>query len=179
MAVYHGSRFEVEGTVLKNYNRLDLPASEYSRSVLRNGVKGSSDNYLLGDLDVVIPDGITEIGEFAFFCNYEIKSVTLPSSVKKIAENAFWCCRYLKVINFGGGIVEIGAYAFEGCEELEEIHLPQSLKTIGRSAFDCCGFKEVLIPEGVEIIDCNPFCGCKNLESIEVEEGNENFCAKS
>ena len=49
---------------------------------------------------VSLPEGITSIGEFAFGAMLGLKAVTIPSTVTNIGKEAFYCCDNLKVINF-------------------------------------------------------------------------------
>lgn len=51
---------------------------------------------------VVIEDGVTSIGECAFFKFTALESVTIPSSVQSIGEAAFYICTALKTVNYSG-----------------------------------------------------------------------------
>ena len=73
-------------------------------------------------LDVIIPDGIVEIGVGAFQ-NRTVKSVVIPNSVTKIGKDAFKNCQILHTIYFGTGIREIEKCAFENCFSLKEVHI--------------------------------------------------------
>lgn len=112
-----------------------------------------------------IPEGVTEIGGFAFSENQTVKSVTAPSSLITIGGCAFFSSRIAKfefaadshmtTIDFGAfsscflssidipeGTIKIGDEAF--CTSpLEEIIIPATMETIGEEAFDYCDIKEV------------------------------------
>lgn len=97
---------------------------------------------------VIIPDGVTEIGNAAFYNNH-----------------------YLKWVQFPIGIVKIGAQAFEDCKKLEEIVLPDGLTCIGSSAFrGCSNLKKVLFPESVMTIEPLAFYGCTQLPSVSLPD---------
>jgi len=88
--------------------------------------------------EVVIPEGVTEIGESAFSCSY-MPSICFPSTLKKIGKEAFYnCFRYLDncTITFSDGLEVIGDEAFGFCYFKKAIVLPASIKSIGKKAFD-------------------------------------------
>ena len=103
--------------------------------VIENGVLTK---YIGNDTEVVIPDGVKVIGNFAFESDSPIIHVVVPRTVTKIGHNAFWRCKSLKSIKINGLIKEIGESAFEGCTNLREVRLPDTLKSIGKNAFKDC-----------------------------------------
>ena len=84
--------------------------------------------------EVVIPEGVTEIGESAFSCSY-MPSVRLPSTLKKIEKQAFMYAHNLTKITLPDGLETIGDEAFDGCYFKKAIVLPASIKSIGKKAF--------------------------------------------
>ena len=96
---------------------------------------------------VVIPEGVTRIGKYAFYGKMEyatdyrftaLESVTLPASLTSIGEYAFYGCVKLKDFKFPDALSEIGRYAFNSCEGLKDLTIPKDLKTIGADAFSAC-----------------------------------------
>lgn len=85
--------------------------------------------------EVVIPEGVTEIGESAFSCSY-MPSVRLPSTLKKIEKQAFMYAHNLTKITLPDGLETIGDEAFSGCHPRNAVVLPASIKSIGKKAFD-------------------------------------------
>ena len=83
---------------------------------------------------VVIPEGVTEIGEGAFECSY-MPSVRLPSTLRKIEKQAFMYAHNLTKITLPDGLETIGDEAFDGCYFKKAIVLPASIKSIGKKAF--------------------------------------------
>lgn len=89
--------------------------------------------------DLIIPDTVTTIGEFAFgFCS-SLKSVKIHVGVTSIGVQAFYQCVGLTEIDIPNGVAEIGEYAFYGCYNIESVTIPESVKRIGRRAFEECG----------------------------------------
>lgn len=118
---------------------------------------------------VIIGEGITEVGEQAFLQCENITSVTLPSTVTKIKAKAFKDCTSLQTVNFPGGLTNIETQAFNGCEKLESISLPSTLSSIGNEAFQYCyALKEVYLAEGIKTIGRGMFSQCKVLTSITI-----------
>lgn len=87
--------------------------------------------------EVVIPEGVTEIGEGAFSCSY-MPSVRFPSTLKKIGKQAFYLTFGLtnySTITFPNGLEVIEDEAFDSCYFKKAIVLPASIKSIGKKAF--------------------------------------------
>ena len=74
--------------------------------------------YIGGLTEVVVPDGVTRIGIFAFHDNDELLRVTLPESVKSIGRGAFKSCGNLKCVDLPKGEISIEKDAFLQCDRL-------------------------------------------------------------
>ena len=84
---------------------------------------------------IVVEDGVTSIGSYAFSFDLSVTDVTLPSSLKTIGRNAFWGCYGLTSVVIPEGVTTIGAYAFEQCTSIETITVPASATELGDRAF--------------------------------------------
>ena len=84
---------------------------------------------------VVIEDGVTSIGRYAFSEFSELTSVSIPDTVVSIGENSFEECTSLTNIDIPNSVVSIGHGAFFGCENLAEITIPNSVISIEDYAF--------------------------------------------
>ena len=121
-------------------------------------------------INVVIEDGVTEIGKYAFHKCVGLRTVEIGNSVQLIGEDAFSFCKHLKSIKIGDGVTHIGNSAFGYCG-ITSILLPESLKTIGDSAFGgCSSLKEINIPCNTESIGNYAFSSCSNLKSLLIPE---------
>lgn len=69
---------------------------------------------------VVIPDGVTKIGAYAFYGCKKLESITIPSSVSKIEKYAFSCCRRLSNIIIPNNMIKISKTAFNKCDSLNQ-----------------------------------------------------------
>ena len=87
---------------------------------------------------VVIEDGVTSIGEYAFYYCRKSTSITIPDEVTSIGKNAFQYCDKLTNITMPYGVTSIGNFAFQYCSSLTSITLPDSVTSIGAYAFSSC-----------------------------------------
>lgn len=119
-------------------------------------------------ISVVISDGITDIGDYAFGQCKKLKNISLPNTLKKLGEGVFWGCESLYDVQIPKGIKDIPIAMFGLCKSLETIKLPKGIQTIGEAAFWCC-YNLVIadIPEGVTEIGNNAFFRCKNLVVVK------------
>ena len=87
---------------------------------------------------VVIKDGITNVGNYAFYFCENLTSLTLPDSVTSIGDSAFDTCRGLTNITIPEGVTNIGDCAFYDCSNLTSITIPDSVTSIGNGVLEAC-----------------------------------------
>ena len=85
---------------------------------------------------IVVKEGVTSIGSYAFSFDLSVTDVTLPSSLKTIGNDAFLGCHGLTSVVIPEGVTSIGAYAFWRCTSLQAITVPASATKFGDHAFD-------------------------------------------
>ena len=108
----------------------------------------------LGDLfdkvkTIVVPEGVKNIGDYAFYDSYYLQSIVLPNGVDNIGDYAFGYCRNLTKVTLPNTVTNIGQNAFTSCYELSDVNIPDNVVHIGKAAFANCNetiFDTVSIP---------------------------------
>jgi len=134
---------------------------------------------------VIIENGVTTIGVYAFYFCYAIESITISNSVTTIGNNAFSSCMTLESITIPNNVTTIGERVFTGCTALVSITVES--KNPNYSSLDGVLFdkdKTVLIcypagkkgnnyaiSNGVTTIENYAFYCCQTLESVIFPNG--------
>ena len=97
--------------------------------------------YPAGKMDVsfAIPEGVTSIGDGAFYGCDSLTSVTIPEGVSSIGDGAFYDCDSLTSVTIPSSVSSIGDGAFAYCDSLTSVTIPESVTEIGNHAFYNCG----------------------------------------
>ena len=121
---------------------------------------------------VVMQQGVTSIGDHAFWDCSGLTSVTIPDGVTSIGDSAFSGCTALTSVTIPGSVTSIGGGAFSGCTSLTSVAIPSSVTEIGGSAFSgCTGLTSVTIPDSVTSIGDSVFSGCTALTAVTISDG--------
>ena len=146
----------ISGTgAMKNYNSDDNPSPAYKNSNVKT---------------VVIEDGVTSIGNYAFSDCSSLTSITIPDSVTSIGYYAFFYCKSLTSITISDSVTSIGNYAFFYCRSLTSITIPDSVTSIGNYAFsNCTNLTSIKIPSSVTSMDSKAFYNCSSLKTISLD----------
>ena len=120
---------------------------------------------------VIIEDGVTSIGDYAFWCCPNLSSVSLPDTILTIGDWSFEGCTSLVDISIPYGVTTIGNNAFAECP-IESLSLPNSVTVIRNSAFMYCShLTDIIIPNSVSSLGASAFSGCSNLAMVALPEG--------
>ena len=144
---------------------------------------------------VVIGNGVTFIGDYAFYISKNLKSVTISDSVTTIGDDAFYDCTSLTSITIPNSVTSIGYGAFENCSSLTSITIPNSVTSIDSYAFYGTGYwndennwdngllylnnylikaksdiEKYVVKDGTKLIAGGAFIGCSSLTSIEIPD---------
>ena len=116
---------------------------------------------------IIIEDGITEIGNYAFDYCINLMDVSIPDSLTRIGDNAFSCCKSLKEINIPDSVTSIGSQAFYQCDSLTDIILPGNVDEVGTGVFaDCANLTDVTISNGLTYLSEEMFQNCPHLQTV-------------
>ncbi len=138
-------------------------------------------------IEATIPSSVTEIGEYAFYDNGVLGSITLPEGVVSVGNHAFENCAVLEFSNIRfDELTTIGDYAFAGCGRLKGVKA-ESISHIGEGAFSgCAAIKEITVVDkavsyyidieelvatvnvssAATAVDENLFDGCTELATV-------------
>ncbi|MBQ3502935.1 MAG: leucine-rich repeat protein, partial [Clostridia bacterium] len=151
--------------------------------------------------NIIIPNTVTSIGQFAFYGCTSLNSITIPNSVTTIGNDAFVRCWQMAEVIFeeNSQLATIGNDTFSGCTALRSITIPQSVTSIDISAFKGCTqlhtvkFEEnsmltslgtyvfencealttINIPSALTTISQYTFSGCINLQNVQFDEESQ------
>lgn len=135
--------------------------------------------------ELVIPEGVTSIGDYAFF-GTNFRSVTIPDSVASIGhaafsgsaierlvlnaalidDSAFSNCTSLTSVTFKDGVHYINDWAFENCTALSSVTFGNGLLSIGDKAFSATAIKEITLPASLRSIESTAFYSCESLTDV-------------
>jgi hypothetical protein len=124
---------------------------------------------------ITIPNSVTHIGSLAFAECGSLASVTIPISVTRIEPCAFRHCG-LTSITLPDSITRIERRTFEYCENLTSVTIPGSVKAIEKGAFSHCSrLESITIPDNVVRIGAYVFDNCSSLTDINVDTTHSQY----
>ncbi|MDE6597668.1 MAG: leucine-rich repeat domain-containing protein, partial [Clostridia bacterium] len=140
-----------------------------------------------GLTDIVIPDSVTKIGQYAYNGCSNLETVTFGNKLETIGSGAFNICTKLKSINLPATVNEIEYRAFYGCGGLESISV-NTANPVYSGADNCLiekatktlirGCRNSIIPDdgSVEIIDESAFFMCRQIETLVIPDSVTTIC---
>lgn len=129
--------------------------------------------YLNGNeiTNLVIPNSVTNINDFAFEDCDGLMSVTIPNSVTSIGKASFNSCSGLTSVSIPNSVTTIGNYAFSGCSYLTSVTLGNSITNIGEHSFDNCSRLTSLFVNIEDPLDVYLWLGQRNKVTLYVPRG--------
>lgn len=117
-----------------------------------------------------LPDGLTRIGNRAFYGCTGLVSVTVPGSVEEIGDAAFCKSSGITMLSLNSGLRTIGRSAFESCTSLQELRIPNTVIEVGDHAFYCCeSLSYAHIPSSVHTLGSGIFSYCTRLSRVDMD----------
>lgn len=152
---FDGATLTISGSgAMKNYSERDPAPWDGFRSEI---------------LQISFPEGMTYIGNRAFYGCTNLLSVAIPASVRDIGEAAFCKNSSLRILALQPGLVSIGRSAFEDCISLYDLRLPDTVTVLGNHAFYCCeSLVSVSVPASVTSFGSGVFAYCLNLMYVDI-----------
>lgn len=128
---------------------------------------------------VTLPEGLTTVGERAFYNCHSLKDIRLPDTVTELGKQAFYCCESLESVYLPEGITAIREETFLLCEALKELTIPASVTSIEDAAFMMCNAALILPDNMTSIaqyaIETYPYCKAGTLTAKALSELNISF----
>lgn len=185
----------------ENLKELTLPGTvaemEHSYSTAGNTYIGTFTDSAIET--VILEEGITELGDYAFYKCDHLKSVQLPKSLERIGEATFRFCSSLQSLTIPRSVTSIGwhqwcptmyvyrdsigeeyakfhnhDYAYiKDDEDVPDCTLPGSLREVEEEAFEETNFSYIIVPDSVTTIKRNAFKDCRNLKIIVIPKSVE------
>ena len=147
-----------------------------SNGLLKISGSGNMNDYYIGNSpfylnknikEIVIGDGVTSIGDCAFWGCSSLTSIEIPDGVTSIGMSVFDSCSSLTSIEIPVGVTRLKDFVFYGCSSLTSIAIPAGVTSIGSSAFESCSsLTSIAILAGVTSIGESAFKDCSNLNTI-------------
>ena len=142
--------------------------------VISDGVTGIGNYAFFGfSSPVTIPNSVTSIGNYAF-AYYGDTTITIPENITHIGDVAFWRCQNLRTVNYNAiNCITMGSLypSFYECDSLTTINIGNAVQSIPNYAFSTCkSLTSVTIPEGITSIGLQAFRYCSSLKSVTIPE---------
>lgn len=170
------SEFTIEGTILKAYSG-NAAVVVVPEEVTDIGTVFMNNTYIQ---KVILPEGITQLANYAFYNCTNLAEINIPANVTTIGNYCFDYCGSLSTVIFEGtALTSIGNYSFAFTTSLKAIDLPEGLTTINTAAFNASGIEEIVMPSTLSVIGDGAFYYALALHSVTFNEGLENICREA
>ena len=161
--------------------RVNVPGIEYWLSLnIYNSPEsnplycGNGNLYINGQpvTEVVVPDSVTVIKNYAFAGCQSIEKIVVHDNVTSIEYGAFMNCASLETVEFTdqSGLKTIGSCAFQNCTALKNFDIPANVVSLYSYAFIGAGIERVTIPANIGVIDYETFKDCASLKEVVLHE---------
>ncbi len=172
-------RFSGKGKMKDYTYKSEMPWYAYREQivsvVLEEGVTSIGDYAFYGmpQLErISIASTVTDIGDYAFKNAPKINNVVLPEVLTSLGDSAFYACTSLTSIEIPAALWTIKPYTFKNCTALAEVTFHEgNLLKISDGAFYNTALTELRLPDCLDILDTFSFKNCAKLATIELGGG--------
>ncbi len=165
--------FTIVSQILKKYNGNDKVV------VIPEGIREIDDYAFYGASnmeEVFIPQSVQLMGNNVFYDCESLKNITLPDSVSYIGGGLFARCKSLKSVILSNRLTHLPKITFFQCESLTDIVFSDNLTKISRAAFEKChALKTVVLPDSLKTLEENVFDDCISLEKVVLSKNLESI----
>lgn len=130
-----------------------------------NKIPNSALRYKTTLQEVILPQNLETIDEYAFDQCKSLKKVIFPKTLKTLQREAFSECPISDGLQLPKNVTDIGILAFDYLQ-VSEITFPDSLRTIGEMAFRYSKLANITFPDSLQSIGNNAFYGCEQLQQV-------------
>ena len=157
-------RVIADGACMGNTNLTSVILTEYT------GYVGKKSFFSCENLtDVVLPNGVKSLGDYAF-SGSALGRVVVPATIMAIGKGAFSNCTAMEQVVLWDGVLRIGSSAFSGCTSIRQISIPDSVTEMGSSAFrQCSNLQKAVIGSRVTILPDYLFQECTSLSDVTLK----------
>ncbi|MBQ6863239.1 MAG: leucine-rich repeat domain-containing protein, partial [Clostridia bacterium] len=157
-----------------NLPDFDFNLSADAADVVKSGTCGTNVTYTLDSDDVLTIAGTGAMRNYSSFSSVPwysnrtfVKKIVIENGVTSIGNYAFCWCTSLPSVTIPDSVTSIGDYAFRECTSLTSVIIPDSVTSIGKYAFyNCTKLTSVTIPDNVTSIGDWAFSNCTSLPSV-------------
>lgn len=171
------THFKSDDGILYNADQTELiycPPAKTGELTIPDGVKEIGSYAFQNSVltKIVLNDELETLGDYAFSSAKSITEMTLPDSVTSVGNNLFDSCSALTTVTLSANLTRISDKMFNWCSKLENLTIPENVTEIGSNAFYfCSALTELTIPESVTVIKDHAFASCSALTELEIPEG--------
>ncbi|MEA4937309.1 MAG: leucine-rich repeat domain-containing protein, partial [Paludibacter sp.] len=147
---------------------LDLSSAKFEDNKIPNGAANEGAFSGMKIEDLILPEGLIEIGDRAFHTCDQIIGINLPNSITRIGDYALFQCLVMELQALPTSLQTLGAYAFQECRQITVSELPSGLQgSIGTRTFqNCSKMTFSRIPAGITSLGSYAFRSCSRVETL-------------
>jgi hypothetical protein len=122
-------------------------------------------------IHVVIQEGVTHIGEAAFYLCDKMETIRIAETVESIGREAFWQCSALRSVKIPDAVSELGNWIFASCTSLRELDIGNGVQSLEMyTVYECHNLEIVRIGSGLKELSSVSFYGTENVKQVHITD---------